>query len=756
MASDSSATTTFVFPNITPLVSLKLDGPNFISWTTQFLPALRTHELLGIVDGSETCPSEFILDDEGKPTSIRNPEFLVWQKKDQFILAWINATLTERILSTVYGMNTAHQVWSYLSNRFAPNSRTQISHLKRQLQTLDQGSQHCSDFLLTAKDQLAAVGKGIDEEDLISYVVGGLNSSYHPFITTLSFVTRDNPISFDAFQMELLNYEQLLNASQKSAQPEGGQLAFFTQKQKPQQFSRKTKFQQGYRQPPRSFKQFHQRQQHTPQYSPTQQQVPHQRPSFSTNVQPGKNVNPSSSFVSPNRPPCQICGKNSHQALDCYHRMDFAYQGRHPPSQLAAMAATTNSATEPEQPWYLDSGANHHITSEIENLTLQQPYQGPETVTVGNGGGLQIANTGSSLISTSNNLFYLKNILHCPHASSNLLSIRKFCKDNHCYFILTATCFLIKDMLTKEILLQGPSEAGLYPIYLKQLQSNRVKSKAAFLSSTAFLSRFSAFLGVTAPLDVWHSRLGHPAESVVHRLLQQSLLPYSGSVKRTQLCDSCQVSKSKKLPFLSSDRVSTHPLALVHSDVWTSLVVSIGGCKFYVAFIDDYSRFSWMFPLRQKSEVLSCFIKFKTLVENFFSCKIKQIQTDNGGEYVLVAFQNFTNTHGILHKLTCPYTSEQNGISERKHRHITETGLSLLAQFGLSPSYWVDTFLTATYLINRMPTAVLKHVSPFFKLFQRHPDYSFLKTFGCACYPLLRPYTSHKLHFRSKKCLYWI
>jgi hypothetical protein len=209
MASDSSATATFVFPNITPLVSLKLDGPNFISWTTQFLPALRTHELLGIVDGTDPCPSKFILDDEGKPTSVRNPDFLVWQKKDQFIQAWINATLTKRILSTVYGMNIARQVWSYLSNRFSPNSRTQISHLNRQLQTLNHGSQRCSDYLITAKglvDQLAAVGKGVEDEDLISYVVGGLNPSYHPFITTPSSVTRDCPISFDSFQMELLNY----------------------------------------------------------------------------------------------------------------------------------------------------------------------------------------------------------------------------------------------------------------------------------------------------------------------------------------------------------------------------------------------------------------------------------------------------------------------------------------------------------------------------------------------------------------------
>jgi transposase InsO family protein len=132
--------------------------------------------------------------------------------------------------------------------------------------------------------------------------------------------------------------------------------------------------------------------------------------------------------------------------------------------------------------------------------------------------------------------------------------------------------------------------------------------------------------------------------------------------------------QKQKIVLFDSYRVSTHPLELVHSDVWTSPIVSIGGCKFYVIFIDDHSRFSWLFPLRHKSEVLSCFIKFKSLVENFFSCKIKQLQTDNGGEYVSAAFKNFTNTNGILHRLTCPYTSEQNGISERKHRHITETG----------------------------------------------------------------------------------
>jgi hypothetical protein len=367
---------------------------------------------------------------------------------------------------------------------------------------------------------------------------------------------------------------------------------------------------------------------------------------------------------------------------------------------------------------------------------------------------LQIANTGSSLITTPTSQFYLHKILHCPNASANLLSIQQFCKDNNCYFILTSTHFTIKDMQTKEILLQGPSEAGLYPIYLQQLQSNKVQSRAPFLSSAAFISHFTAFLGVTASADIWHSRLGHPSGFALNKLFQQSLLPCTGSTKINKTCDSCQISKSKKLPFPDSHRLSTHPLELIHSDVWTSPILSQSGCKFYVLFIDDYSRFTWLYPLRQKSDVLPCFVKFKTLVENIFSCSIKQLQTDNGGEYVSMAFKQFTDNHGILHRFTCPYTSEQNGISERKHRHITETGLTLLAQSHLPSTYWVDAFLTAVYLINRLPTPVLDHHSPYFKLLHKHPDYSLLKIFGCACYPLLRPYTPHKLAFRSTRCIF--
>jgi hypothetical protein len=160
---------TFVLPSLTPQIS-KLDGQNYLSWVQQFLPFLKSHDLLGIVDGTEPCPAEFLVDDTGKPTTMVNPQYSVWQKKDQYLLSWFNTTMSETVMSSVYGLNIARQVWTSLSTRFASQSRSRVAYLKRQLQSLNQGSRSCSEFLSQAKswvDQLTAARKPVEEDDLL-------------------------------------------------------------------------------------------------------------------------------------------------------------------------------------------------------------------------------------------------------------------------------------------------------------------------------------------------------------------------------------------------------------------------------------------------------------------------------------------------------------------------------------------------------------------------------------------------------------
>jgi histone deacetylase 1/2 len=153
-----------------------------------------------------------------------------------------------------------------------------------------------------------------------------------------------------------------------------------------------------------------------------------------------------------------------------------------------------------------------------------------------------------------------------------------------------------------------------------------------------------------------------------------------------------------------------------------------------------------------KSDVFFILQCFQTLVELQFSLKIKSVQTDWGGEYCKL--NKFFQTIGIHYRLICPHTHEQNGIVKRCHRHIVETGLTLLGQCSAPLRFWNYAFESSVYLINRMPTLVLQNISSFECLFRRTPDYNFLRTFGCFCFPSLRPYHAHKLDFRSSPCVF--
>jgi hypothetical protein len=190
--------------------------------------------------------------------------------------------------------------------------------------------------------------------------------------------------------------------------------------------------------------------------------------------------------------------------------MDYSYQGCHPPPQLAAMVAQTNATLDDQ--WYANSGANAHITNELENLSIQQRFQGDDMVAVGNGSVLTIEHIGSSTLHSpfSLNTFHLKNVLQCPNATTKLLSIQRFCRDNSCYFILTAHYFYRKDLRTHAILLEVRSENGLYPI---QLQRNSLKDR-----HTQHFS-FTAFIGIKTSSLGWHYRLGHSSPSVLSHVL---------------------------------------------------------------------------------------------------------------------------------------------------------------------------------------------------------------------------------------------
>ncbi|CAL9012449.1 unnamed protein product [Prunus brigantina] len=142
------------------------------------------------------------------------------------------------------------------------------------------------------------------------------------------------------------------------------------------------------------------------------------------------------------------------------------------------------------------------------------------------------------------------------------------------------------------------------------------------------------------------------------------------------------------------------------------------------------------------------------MLTNQYDAKVKTFQTDGGGEFTSTLFTAFLDSKGVNHHLSCPHTPQQNGLAERKNRHVIDTAITLLSTASLPTKFWVHSVAHAVYLINRMPSEVLNHQSPFLKLFGHAPNVQHLRVFGTAVYPYLRCYNVHKLQPRIAQCVF--
>ena len=205
-------------------------------------------------------------------------------------------------------------------------------------------------------------------------------------------------------------------------------------------------------------------------------------------------------------------------------------------------------------------------------------------------------------------------------------------------------------------------------------------------------------------------------------------------------CDSCKLGKSKTLFFPLHASRASHCFDFIHSDVWGPFLVSSHEkFKYYVTFIDNHSRFTWVYFLRSKSKVFRTFIEFLAYVDNQFSTSIKTLRTDSDGEYLSTEFQSFLASKGIIHQHSCPST-QQNGVAECKTRHLLDMVRTLLLESSVPSMFWVEALKTAFHLINRLPCQVLHMESPYFSLFAKQPSYDHLRIFGCVCFVHLPPH----------------
>ncbi|KAG8501219.1 hypothetical protein CXB51_003321 [Gossypium anomalum] len=222
-------------------------------------------------------------------------------------------------------------------------------------------------------------------------------------------------------------------------------------------------------------------------------------------------------------------------------------------------------------------------------------------------------------------------------------------------------------------------------------------------------------------------------------------------VQNEGVCEVCQMGKQARLPFPTNTswRASTK-LELVHTDVCGPMrTESLSGNRYFILFIDDCTRYCWVYFLKHKSEVVQVFMKFKAAVETETGCKIKTIRSDNGTEYTSAQFQALCKDAGIKHQLTNVYTPQQNGVSERKNRSLMDMARCLLFEKNLPKTIWAEAVNTAVYIQNRLPTKALTHKTPFEAWFGFKPSLDHIKVFGCLCYSQVPAVKRDKLSKRA-------
>ena len=199
---------------------------------------------------------------------------------------------------------------------------------------------------------------------------------------------------------------------------------------------------------------------------------------------------------------------------------------------------------------------------------------------------------------------------------------------------------------------------------------------------------------------------------------------------------------------------------MIHSDIWgPPRVKCITGARWFVSFIDDHTRITWLFLVKEKSEVGSIFRNFNTMIQNQFQTKIQILKTDNAREYFDKILSEYLINQGIIHQSSCVDTPQQNAVAKRKNRQLLEVARSLMFTTHVPKVFWGEAVLTSAYLINRMPSRTLSFNTPYQTFLKAFPNTSLLSTlpmkvFGCTTFVHIHAQHRGKLDPKSIKCLF--
>lgn len=396
---------------------------------------------------------------------------------------------------------------------------------------------------------------------------------------------------------------------------------------------------------------------------------------------------------------CFNCKKVGHIARNCRQRKrdePEKYGGSNKrfvqdeSNHAVMLMAIEENATDDAERFIIDSGATNHMVTASHWMTAASPC-GERKVTIGNGKCVPAQASGPVHLLSNCKDIHLKEAILVEELHVNLLSCAALCKAGCEVKFNEYGCEVRK---SGQIILTGECENGLYVI---KSTLPRTPDDAAH---------------ITKEKEFWHERFCHAnVQSIRDLQKSEAVSGINGAIQKKD-CEACPVAKQSKNTVHSNKHRAEIIGAVIHSDVCGKLPTeSVGGSLYFVTFIDEASRYVTVQPIENNSDVKEIFIKYLAWFERKFGCRIKQIHSDGGGEYISLI--PYLNNKGIESNITPAYTPELNGIAERMNRTLVESTRAILSHANMSRYLWEEAVVAAADVRNRMIAPHVKDKTPY-------------------------------------------
>ncbi|KAK2385434.1 putative mitochondrial protein [Trifolium repens] len=448
---------------------------------------------------------------------------------------------------------------------------------------------------------------------------------------------------------------------------------------------------------------------------------------------------------------CHHCGMKGHIRPFCYKlygyprhwqqpktapREDPVRKVWQPKAENRGLIAHTSLRASSREDWYFDSGCSRHMTG-VETYLKDLKGYASSSVTFGDGAKGEILGIGKLV---NKELPNLENVLLVKGLTANLISISQLCDQGLRVNFTKEECLVSNDQ--GEILMRG----------------GRSKDNCYLWVSHEEIQQGKCLLGKEDEVQLWHQKLGHLSLSGMKKVVTAEAIRGLPKLKITEgsICGKCQIGKQTRMshPMLEH-QVTSRTLELLHMDLMGPMQVeSLGGKRYAFVVVDDFSRYTWVNFIRDKSDSFDTFKTLSTQVQREKNCGIVRIRSDHGREFENEKFSEYCANEGIKHEFSSPITPQQNGVVERKNRTIQESARVMLHAKSLPYHFWAEAMNTACYIHNRVTIRKGTSATLYELWRERKPTVKHFHVFGSKCYILADREQRRKLDPKSDEGIF--